>query len=172
MENKFCRRCGGPLVNKQDHFFVCDKGHEFYANAAPTTIAFLVNDQKEVLTVVRKYDPGKGKLDWPGGFCDGAETFEAALAREIAEEVGLTPEDYETPQYLTSVIDPYTYKGETLNVICAVFWSKLRSGVIIRPGGDVSEAMSLSFDKIDQNRIHFTSQIGLLKKLQAMHVLK
>ncbi|MDP7115757.1 MAG: NUDIX domain-containing protein [Candidatus Woesearchaeota archaeon] len=43
----------------------------------------------KVLMLIRKFDPGKGKLDLLGGFVDKGETIEEAAIREAKEESGL-----------------------------------------------------------------------------------
>lgn len=48
--------------------------------------AILVNDREQVLLVRHTYVPG---WTFPGGGVERSETLEAALAREIREEVGL-----------------------------------------------------------------------------------
>jgi 8-oxo-dGTP pyrophosphatase MutT (NUDIX family) len=57
----------------------------------------------------------KDMLDVFGRFLDGKEDVEAALARELKEELGLNPSEYSTPTFLTVhprqkiVIFTYTY---------------------------------------------------------------
>ena len=171
MEANFCRRCGAKLTNQTGNYFVCDTGHPIYYNANPAVAVLLINDDYKVLTVIRKYDPGKGKLDLPGGFCDKGETFEATVAREIKEELDLNHKDYGPLQYLMSGIDPYPYKNETVIVIGAMFWSKIKSSAIIKPGDDVSDARFLSFDEVDKKQFQFASQIAALEKLHAISIL-
>ncbi len=172
MDANFCRRCGSALINKEDHVYVCAKGHVIYFNSSPAAILGLVNDKREALLITRLFDPGKGKLALPGGFCDAAENIETTLERETSEEIGLSRNNYDTPQYFMSMLDDYKYKGETISVMCAFFWATIKPGAIITAGDDASDAKFLPFDKIDQSRVQFRSQITALHKLQSMGVLK
>src|SRR5438477_12044149 len=100
MDMNYCRRCGRSLQQQQANVFACEDGHTLYRNSSPAVGIILVNDKKETLVAVRGIEPGKGKLDMPGGFCDDAETAEAALERELREELHLEPSRYSPPQYL------------------------------------------------------------------------
>ncbi len=62
----------------------------------------LVNDKGEVLLAQRP--PGKmlaGKYEFPGGKVDAGETPEAALARELREELGIEASDFEPFTFLS-----------------------------------------------------------------------
>ena len=47
-------------------------------------------DKTEVLLINRKNEPFKGRWSLPGGFIEMDEELEDAVARELAEETGLT----------------------------------------------------------------------------------
>jgi ADP-ribose pyrophosphatase YjhB (NUDIX family) len=166
MEMNFCRRCGQPLEHIELHLYKCSNGHPIYANASPATGVLFVNDAKEVLVAIRAEDPGKGRLDMPGGFCDGAETLEHALEREMEEELGIQPDDYTDLEFLMSHNDPYDYKGEQLQVLCGVFTARLKPGVTPHAADDVAEVKFIKYDDIDQSLIQFPSQIAGLKALR------
>lgn len=165
MEMNFCRRCGHDLTNIENHVYKCDDGHVLFANASPAVGVLFVNDNKEVLIAVRSMDPGKGRLDMPGGFCDGAETFEHALEREMQEELGISPGDYTQPEFLLSHNDPYDYKGERLPVLCGVYTARLKPGVTPRAADDVADVHFMRYADIDQSKIQFPSQIAGLELL-------
>jgi ADP-ribose pyrophosphatase YjhB (NUDIX family) len=171
MEMNFCRRCGHPLTNIENHVYKCDSGHLLFANASPAVGVLFVNDAQQVLIAVRAIDPGKGRLDMPGGFCDGAETYEHALEREMKEELGITPHDYTDLEFLLSHNDQYDYKGERLPVLCGVFTANLKPGVTPHPADDVAEVTFMSYGDIDQSRIQFPSQIAGLELLHQRGVI-
>lgn len=49
----------------------------------------LVTHAEQVLLIRRAVDPGKGQWSLPGGYMDAGEMPEAALQRELLEEIGL-----------------------------------------------------------------------------------
>lgn len=83
-------------------------------------VAFIFKRNK-LLIGLRNYTPDKWKTIsvWtaPGGRCDGNETLETTLRREVAEEVGIN--DLKIMQYLGSVPGAregdvvYVFKAET-----------------------------------------------------------
>lgn len=170
MQMNFCRRCGESLKLDHDHIFLCKNGHIIFRNASPAAGILLVNDQKETLAIVRGLDPGKGKLDMVGGFCDGEET-EHALQREIQEEIGLSPSDYETPQFLFSHIDPYEYKGEVLPILSITFWAYIKPNAKPRPADDVTEAIFIKRSDIIPGVVHFGSYTEALKLLSEKGII-
>jgi ADP-ribose pyrophosphatase YjhB (NUDIX family) len=155
IEMNYCRRCGCKLTNISEHAYKCETGHLLFYNSAPAVCAILTNDKNEALVVVRAIDPGKGELDAPGGFCDGGEKLEDAVARELKEEIGLEPNDYSTPVYLLSGVDSYSYKGETLPVLSVVFTAKIDKDAKITAADDVASAKFVPIKDINLDDIYF-----------------
>ncbi len=155
MEMNYCRRCGTKLTLVHGHVYTCENGHTIFNNASPASCLWIVNDNKEVLVAIRAHEPGLGKLDAPGGFSDGAETFEASIERELFEELGLTKDDYTKPQYLLSDINPYSYGGEDLVVLGGAFYAHLIGNPTITPKDDVAEARFMAMADIDPDMIYF-----------------
>jgi NAD+ diphosphatase len=99
---RYCARCGAEYssemqkqIQVKPHKITCEEcGLVIYNNPKSATAAFIINDGKYLMTR-RAFEPEKGKLDVPGGFVDYGETGEEAIARELQEELGLTPEQYE-----------------------------------------------------------------------------
>ena len=169
MEMHFCRRCGTALHNKNGHVYQCAGGHTIYANASPAVgIFFLSPDNSQVLLSVRGIEPHKGMLDAFGGFVDGVETLEAAVERELQEELQLTPAQYETPAYLTSGTDHYPHEGEEISFLSALYWSRLKPGVRPTPSDDVADTIVLPLHQVDLDRLHSQDIRAGILKLQAM----
>lgn len=125
MELNYCRRCGTTLTAQDGGAYVCMNGHSSYPNPAPCVGLFLFDADDNLLLGVRGEEPMKGTLDAFGGFVDGTESVEEALAREIKEEIGLDPSDYTTPIYLTSASSSYKYQGELRTVLSSLFYAYL-----------------------------------------------
>lgn len=149
MEMNFCRRCGAELTTKGKDYFQCSNGHPIFRNPAPTTSAFLITPENQVALGVRAHNPFKGMLDSIGGFIDINETIEEALAREIQEETGLTPDLYEQPTYLVSSVAPYPYKGEDITIFTMMYVVRLKPGAKVIPGDDIAEVVVRDIPSVD-----------------------
>jgi ADP-ribose pyrophosphatase YjhB (NUDIX family) len=88
----YCPYCGTRLVER--HAFdrvrpVCTQcGFVHFLDPKVAVIALIVWDG-HVLLARRGVDPEKGKWALPGGYMDAGELPEAALRRELEEEVGI-----------------------------------------------------------------------------------
>lgn len=149
MEMNFCRRCGSDLANDGGGVFTCKNNHTLFLNAVPTTNVFFINNNNEVLLSVRGIDPYKGKLDAFGGFLEENESAEEGLAREITEELQLTPDQYSRPEFLCSSTSPYPFGGETRTVFAVLFWSQLSPDANPIPSDDVAATKLLPLDQIN-----------------------
>lgn len=165
----FCRRCGAKLVANGERVFQCVSGHTIYFNSAPAADVFLMTPDNKVWLAVRGEEPYKGSLDAPGGFVDNGESFEEAAVRELREELGLEPNDYEPLNYLTSSFsDSYCYEGETTPVVTVFFYSRLKTNRPLKPADDVAAVRLFSIDDIDMNDINLNDVRHGLRKLQNM----
>ena len=154
MELNFCRRCGKPLKNSGGHVYQCADGHTIFANSAPSVGVFFLTDDNQVILSVRGIEPRKGMLDAFGGFLDGEETLEAAVARELKEELSLQPEDYEPLTYLTSASGNYPFQGDLLPVMSALFWTRLKASKELSPSDDVADTRTIPLHDIDLAELH------------------
>lgn len=145
----YCRRCGAALEPEHDGAYRCLNGHTLYLNPAPASSLFLLHENGSIIFSVRGIEPRKGMLDSFGGFVDSGETFESALARELKEETGLTPEDYSMPIYLTSATGPYEYGGEARVVLSNFYYATLRSGAEVQALDDVGSIKILQPSEVN-----------------------
>lgn len=115
----YCPKCkSGNLQFDGIKKFNCPEcSWEFYHNTA-AAVAGIIEHKGKVLVVERNLDPGKGMLDFPGGFVEPQESAEAALQREIMEELGVKLFDL---KYIGSAPNLYKYKGIEYST-CDIFF--------------------------------------------------
>lgn len=110
--------------------------------------------QGKLLFGVRKYDPGRGMLDLPGGFVDAGETIEEAARREVREELGI---DIPEMRYLFSFPNRYPFRGmvyDTLDLIFLVHWDQPPK---VKAADDLESVMWVKRDAVEFERIAFDS---------------
>jgi ADP-ribose pyrophosphatase YjhB (NUDIX family) len=73
-------------------------------------VAAIIEINGTILLMKRAHEPKIGFLDLPGGFVDYRESLEAALAREVREELSLELRDI---RYFGSAPNTYRYKEVT-----------------------------------------------------------
>ncbi len=166
MEMHACRRCGAALQQTLPNTYTCPNNHLIFANSSPTVGVFFVTPDNHVLLSVRGIEPHLGMLDSFGGFLDGAETFEAAAARELTEELSLSPTDYEPLSYLTSGTGKYPFKGEVLPIVSVFFWTRLITTKALTPRDDVAAIQSLPLHDLDLALLHDADIRTGIKALQ------
>lgn len=92
-EYTFCPRCGAPLAEKTAFGRtrrVCRWCHFIQFRDPKVAVGAVISDGARVLLVRRAMDPQIGRWALPAGYMDFDEEPEAALAREITEETGLS----------------------------------------------------------------------------------
>jgi len=89
---RYCPVCASEKIHfERDRVFRCpDCGLTYYHNVAAAT-ACIVRTGAGLLFLVRSKEPGRGKLDLPGGFVDPGEGALDGLRREFIEELGIDP---------------------------------------------------------------------------------
>jgi len=111
----FCPQCGHARTDVGGNPLSCTNcGFKHYFGPAVAVGGIIVDSHGRILFLRRARDPGKGKLGLPGGFVDLNETAEAALAREVIEEVGLRVTSI---QYLATFLNSYRYLGTDIPVL-------------------------------------------------------
>jgi ADP-ribose pyrophosphatase YjhB (NUDIX family) len=155
MEMNFCRRCGSPLTPETGNAYQCANGHRIFDNPNPAAaVYFLSEDNRQVLLCVRGREPRKGMLDTFGGFVDHGESLEEGAMRELKEEAGLEPDEYEPLQYLCSSPGTYPYEGETHYNTVALFWSRLKTDRDLIAQDDVAGMQWTDLHTLDLGLLH------------------
>ncbi len=159
---KYCPVCGSKhFVEQSEKSKLCEScGFEYFLNPSSAVAAFIMNDKGELLVTRRKFDPGRGTLDLPGGFCDIGETIEEALAREVEEETNLIIKE---KHYFCSLPNKYRYSGFDIPTLDTFFVCKVEDEAKLRPADDVAEAVWAPLKDIH------TEQFGLRSIRQALH---
>jgi NAD+ diphosphatase len=121
----YCPSCGSSDISFSDmKKVVCrDCSFTYYHNVAAAAAAILEYDNKIVL-IKRAKEPGKGRLDLPGGFVDPKESAEEALRREIKEELKI---EVGKLKYLGSYPNVYKYEGVLYHTCDLFFYSKINA---------------------------------------------
>jgi ADP-ribose pyrophosphatase YjhB (NUDIX family) len=89
---RYCPRCATPLEVREIYHQprpVCPACDFVYFPDPKVAVIGLVTHADQVLLIQRAINPEKGKWALPGGYMDAGEMPEAALARELLEEVHL-----------------------------------------------------------------------------------
>ena len=171
----YCPSCASKKFSfKEERIFVCpDCGFTYYHNTAAAT-ACIIKTNKGILFLVRKKEPGKGKLDLPGGFIDPGEGALEGLRREIMEELGFDPLEYKDCsqkfEFFTSFPNKYPYKNIMYNTCDLFFYMDAPNLSEKDLQLEVSEASALCFiqpDEIDMQAIAFESiKKGVMQYLE------
>lgn len=144
---RFCPVCGSAGFCATDaRGKRCPQcGFQYYFNAASATVAVIVNEQGQLLSVRRAKEPAQGTRDLPGGFCDPGETAEQGVAREVAEETGLVVTHC---QYLFSIPNVYPFSGLDVHTTDLFFLCRVEGGQQPRAMDDAASWEWLSPQRI------------------------
>jgi NADH pyrophosphatase NudC (nudix superfamily) len=119
----YCPACGSSDIIFEDTKKVScrDCSLTYYHNVA-TGVGVILEYDKKIVLIERAKEPGKGKLDLPGGFVDPKESAEEAVTREIKEELRI---DVRELRYLGSYPNIYKYEGVIYHTCDLFFHSKI-----------------------------------------------
>lgn len=161
---RYCPKCGAAALKFVGPKLVrCEAcGFELFLNAAAAVAGLIFDKQGRLLLVVRAREPGKGKWDLPGGFADPGESAEAALRREVREELDL---EITSLRYLHSEPNVYEYSGVRyatvdLGFVCAVAdVSRARAAE-----GEIETVVFERPEEIEPDRLAFASTRRLIER--------
>lgn len=166
---KYCPKCGS------DHFIEnnfkskrCERcGFVYYFNSSSSTIALIINEDKELLVATRAHDPAKGTLDLPGGFVDMNETGEKAVIREVKEETNL---DVKEAKYLFSIPNTYVYSGFEVHTLDLVYLCNVNNIEEMKAEDDVSNLQFIKISDLKPDLFGLISVKEVIKKIQKMKI--
>jgi ADP-ribose pyrophosphatase YjhB (NUDIX family) len=131
---QYCPSCGGKHIQYKVNKFNCpDCGFIYYHNTAAAS-GCVIQAGEKVILLVRGREPGKGKLDLPGGFVDPGEGILDGLRRELREELGWDPPVppgvplTEVFKLFASFPNTYPYKNIVYNT-CDVYFTVCAPGL-------------------------------------------
>ena len=127
-------------------------------------MALIFNEQGQVLVTRRKFDPGKGSLDFPGGFAEPGEGIEDCLVREVKEELDLTVTNL---TYLASFANTYPYESIVYPVTDMAFVCQVKSLNPLAPGDDVAGVFFAALADLDPSQFAMASAAKVVKQIQS-----
>ncbi|MEM8496457.1 MAG: NUDIX domain-containing protein [Pseudomonadota bacterium] len=158
----YCPGCGEkaflPIARKKLECRAC--AFQFYRNAASAVAAVLLYED-EILVGKRGRNPCKGLLDLPGGFVDPGESLEAALFRELYEELGLRLDD---ANYLGSGSNRYHYANVDYDTTDAFFEIRFGRRPAVTAMDDLEDFVWLNLGEMELDQFAFESQRKLLRQ--------
>ncbi|SBV96167.1 NUDIX domain-containing protein [uncultured Dysgonomonas sp.] len=166
---KYCPKCGSNhFVENNFKSKRCeDCGFIYYFNSCSSTIAIIINDDKELLVATRAHEPVKGTLDLPGGFVDMEETGEEAVAREVIEETGLVVEKVD---YLFSIPNKYVYSGFEVQTLDLVYRCFVKNMENLKAEDDVAKLEFIKISELNPELFGLLSVKEVIKEIQKMNI--
>ncbi len=158
IKHKFCPQCKTDLsirnIEGFDRLICTNCGWVHYANPLPSAVAFMINDDQEILLIKRGVAPGKGKWALPSGFVEPDETPAQTALRELKEETGM---DGALGDLIGVYTEPTSYYGNVLLIAYEVKYPKGK----LRSGSDTTDAKYFPVRKLP--RIPFVSHRAIIQ---------
>jgi len=167
----YCPACSSQKISfEKNKVFRCPEcGFTYYHNTAAAT-ACIIRSEAGILFLVRSREPGRGKLDLPGGFVDPGEGAEEGLLREIKEELSLDLKGVSNPIFFVSFPNTYLYKNISYNT-CDLFFCLDFPGLCEKDmqteKSEISAVRFIKIEDLDMEEIAFES----VKKAISLYTL-
>lgn len=152
---RHCAHCGRAGVEiREGRSYACPGcGFLYYHNVASGVSAVLRQGDR-IAFVTRAEAPGAGLLDLPGGFVDPGETLEAAIVREIREELGLV---LPPGRYLFSAANDYPFAGVDYSTVDAYFEFEMAPAEVALDAAEIAALHWLRPDDVAPETLAFES---------------
>jgi NAD+ diphosphatase len=159
--HRFCPRCGEPTrVENAGHSRRCvADGSEHYPRTDPAIITLVLDDDDRLLLGRQNTWP-EGRFSTLAGFVEPGESLEAAVRREVREEVGI---DVDAVGYLGS--QPWPFPSSLM----LGFTAHARSTEVTMHDGEIADTRwytreSMTAD-IASGRLHVSPSISISRRL-------
>ena len=138
--HRFCSSCASPLQHNCHHLVshCAGCGIQLYPRISPCVIV-LVTWGDRVLLAQHERHRQRGLYSTLAGFIEAGETAEAAVHREIYEEVGLV---VQAPEYRGSQVWPFP------DQLMLGFWAQYRSGSLCIDTNELCDAKWYAIDAL------------------------
>src|SRR3990170_306147 len=143
MDSVFCSKCGGRLqvqtIGDRPREVCVACGTIFYQNPLPAAAALVLDGERRVLLVRRRFKPNKGMWCLPIGFAELGETIAQAALRELQEETGVLGR-------VSRLIDADSWSSTFYGDLLVVTFEVDRIGGMETPGDDAEEVRYFPID--------------------------
>lgn len=159
---KFCLRCGQKMILEKDKEAKlrprCSRcGWTYYKNPVPAAACVIINEQKEIVIIKRKFAPAAGEWALPSGYIEIDQNPEETAVEEMKEETGLEG-------IVTDFLGYYSdYSPLYEKVISLGFLMKVTGGKLLA-GDDAAEACYVPLVKVPD--LAFESHIFFIEKVK------
>lgn len=116
-------------------------GHIFYQNPLPAAAALVLDEDRRVLLVKRKYPPSQGQWCLPMGFAEMGETIGEAALRELREEAGIVGR-------VLRLIDADSWNSQFYGDLLVVTFEVEKLAGTETAGDDAEEVRYFPFDQL------------------------
>lgn len=159
---KYCPYCGekDSFIFDDNKIFKCSKCNRSYFVNPSTACGNIIETPAGLIFVSRKFEPKKGFLGVPGGFCEPYESVEESAKRECFEETGLKLENI---NFLTSNTNEYIYDGIMYLTLDIFFYAKLDYVPEVKANDDALEVLFIKREDINFDKFAFESAKKAIK---------
>jgi len=163
---QYCPSCGEKGIRLEKNKFNCAScGFVYFHNTAAAT-GCIIQAGERIVMLVRGREPGRGKLDLPGGFVDPGEGILEGLLRELREELSWEPRILsgqnlpDVFKLFASFPNTYLYKNIPYNT-CDVYFTVSAPGLLEKDlkaeADEITEIRFLRPDEIKADDMAFDS---------------
>jgi ADP-ribose pyrophosphatase YjhB (NUDIX family) len=156
-KRRYCIHCGRSVVKRdedgipRDYCDACDVF--FYDNPLPVVSTILQEDRR-ILLVRRKFRPYKGMWCLPSGFAEVDESIEDAAMRELEEETGVKGK-------IVSLVDVDSCSNYFYGDLIFLTFEAVQEGGGLAPGSDTVAVKYYPIEKIP--RLAFESNMKAVR---------